>query len=192
MGPAGTTLIDAKKDLLGKTGKDIPSMLDYQVHSDKESMFNTPLVFATYVSMLNLRWIKRLDLSEIERRNKEKASLLYNAIDNSSLFKGTANREDRSLMNVTFVLENNALESEFNKLLTESNINGLKGHISVGGFRTSIYNALSIDSVSLLTELINDFSFKYVNKELLETCKGLKLVTRAGVGMDNIDISAAS
>ena len=160
MGPAGTTMVIVKNDLLGKTGRKIPSMLDYKIHIENDSMFNTPPVFAVYVSMLTLRWIKKLGLKEIERRNEEKAALLYNEIDRNSMFRGACEKEDRSLMNVTFVMNKPELEDAFGKYLKQANISGLKGHRSVGGFRASIYNAMPIESVEVLVDVMREFEKK--------------------------------
>ena len=155
MGPAGTTLVVVKTDLLGKTGRNIPSMLDYQIHVDKDSMFNTPSVFAVYVSMLTLQWLKDLGgIKVIEKINKAKAELLYNEIDANPLFKGTAVKEDRSYMNVTFLLTDDSKTDRFEKMLEENGINGLKGHRSVGGYRASMYNALPLESVEVLVNIM--------------------------------------
>ena len=129
MGPAGTTLYIFNKKILGNSSVPIPTMLDLKTHFDKDSMFNTPPVFAVYASMLTLEWLKNNGgLDVIEKQNSKKANLLYNEIDRSSLFKGTANLEDRSTMNVTFTLENKDLNEHFNNMLANANINGLKGH----------------------------------------------------------------
>ena len=161
MGPAGTTLVVIKEDILGKVSRDIPSMLDYKVHIDKESMFNTPPVFAIYTSMLTLKWIDNNGgIENIESKNNEKAQLLYNAIDNNELFKGFAAKEDRSTMNATFNLVNQDHKEVFDKLSKEANINGINGHISVGGYRASIYNALQIESVKVLIEVMNELKRK--------------------------------
>ena len=161
MGPAGTTLVVIKEDILGKVSRDIPSMLDYKVHIDKESMFNTPPVFAIYTSMLTLKWIDNNGgIENIESKNNEKAQLLYNAIDNNELFKGFAAKEDRSTMNATFNLVNQDHKEVFDKLSKEANINGINGHISVGGYRASIYNALEIESVKVLIEVMNELKRK--------------------------------
>ena len=155
MGPAGTTLVVVKTDLLGKTGRNIPSMLDYQIHVDKDSMFNTPSVFAVYVSMLTLQWLKDLGgIKAIEKINKAKAELLYSEIDANPLFKGTAVKEDRSYMNVTFLLTDDSKTDRFEKMLEENGINGLKGHRSVGGYRASMYNALPLESVEVLVNIM--------------------------------------
>jgi phosphoserine aminotransferase len=158
MGPAGATLVIVKKDILGKSGRKIPSMLDYQIHIEGESMYNTPPVFPVYASMLTLQWVeKNGGLEGAEARNNAKAQLLYNEIDRNGLFKGTAAAEDRSYMNATFVLKNPELEEQFNKLLKEAGISGLKGHRSVGGFRASIYNAMPMESVQVLVNVMQHF-----------------------------------
>ncbi len=155
MGPAGTTLVIVKNSVLGKTGRNIPTMLDYRTHIKKDSMFNTPPVFAIYVSMLTLRWIKELGgINVIEKRNNEKAEILYQEIDNNSLFKGTAKKEDRSNMNVTFLLNDKTKETTFNALCDQNGINGIKGHRSVGGYRASIYNAMPLESIQLLIDIM--------------------------------------
>ena len=144
-----------KDGILGKTRRKIPTMLDYKTHISKGSMFNTPPVFAIYVSMLTLQWLKDNGGVEwIEKINQQKADLLYNEIDRNPLFEGTANKEDRSNMNVTFLLTDNSKEDQFNEMWTDAGINGLKGHRSVGGYRASMYNALPIESVQLLVEIM--------------------------------------
>ncbi|SDW87840.1 phosphoserine aminotransferase apoenzyme [Lutibacter oricola] len=158
MGPAGTTLVIVKDEILGKTGRTIPSMLDYQIHISKDSMFNTPPVFPVYVSMLTLQWLKDLGgVKAIEKINKEKAALLYAEIDRNSQFKGFAEVEDRSAMNVTFNLTNEANQEVFDKLWNEAGISGIKGHRSVGGYRASIYNAMPIESVQVLINTMQQF-----------------------------------
>jgi len=159
LGPAGVTLVIVKNALLGKTGREIPSMLDYQIHADKGSMFNTPPVYAIYVCMLTLQWLKKNGgIDWIDQRNQQKADLLYNEIDENPLFSGTANTEDRSRMNATFVLNNEELTDNFNALLTKANISGLKGHRSVGGFRASMYNAMPLESVQVLVDAMQQLS----------------------------------
>ena len=159
MGPAGTTLVIVKEEILGKVSRTIPSMLDYKVHIDKDSMFNTPPVFAVYTSMLTLEWLsKNGGIKSIEDKNIEKANLLYNAIDSSDLFNGFANKDDRSLMNVTFNLNDQNHKELFDRLCLEANINGVNGHRSVGGYRASIYNALDINSVKVLIEAMNQLN----------------------------------
>ncbi|MFY0643230.1 MAG: 3-phosphoserine/phosphohydroxythreonine transaminase [Bacteroidia bacterium] len=158
MGPAGTTLVVVKKSILGKVNRAIPTMLKYQTHIDKESMFNTPPVFAVYASLQNLKWIKRNGgLEAMEKRNAEKANMLYNEIDNNPMFKGTTAIEDRSHMNVTFVLEDDTLNADFLEACANANISGIKGHRSVGGFRASIYNALELDSIEALVNVMKNF-----------------------------------
>ena len=161
MGPAGTTLYIFNKKILGNSSVPVPTMLDLKTHFDKDSMFNTPPVFAVYASMLTLEWLKNNGgLDVIEKQNSKKANLLYNEIDRSSLFKGTANLEDRSTMNVTFTLENKDLNEHFNNMLANANINGLKGHRSVGGFRASMYNALPLESVEVLVDVMKNLETK--------------------------------
>jgi phosphoserine aminotransferase len=155
MGPAGTTLVIVKESILGKTGRTIPAMLDYQVHISKGSMFNTPAVFAVYVSMLTLEWLKDLGgIAGIEKINKVKADLLYREIDRNSLFKGFAAKEDRSFMNVTFNLKDDSYKEAFDKLWNDAGISGVKGHRSVGGYRASIYNAMPIESIQVLVDVM--------------------------------------
>ena len=132
-------------------------MLDYRVHIENGSMYNTPSVFAIFVTMHTLRWIKSIGLAAMEARNKEKADLLYAEIDRNPLFKGTVNTEDRSRMNVNFVLNDPNLEEEFFKLCKSHNLSGLKGHRSVGGLRASLYNALELDSVQALVDAMQVF-----------------------------------
>lgn len=161
MGPAGTTLVIVKKDILGKVSRQIPSMLDYQVHIGKGSMFNTPSVFAVYVSMLTLQWLKDLGgIPAIEEINEKKARLLYSEIDLSPVFDGYAKKEDRSIMNATFNLTDNKLKDTFDGLLKEAGINGLNGHRSVGGYRASMYNALSLESVGVLVDIMSEMERK--------------------------------
>ena len=161
MGPAGTTLVIIKEDILGKVSRKIPSMLDYQMHIDKESMFNTPPVFAVYTSMLTLEWLNNNGgIKNIESKNNAKAELIYDAIDKSDLFKGFAAKEDRSSMNATFNLVNQDHKELFDKLSKEANINGINGHRSVGGYRASIYNALEIESVKVLVEVMTELKRK--------------------------------
>ncbi|MDC0204790.1 3-phosphoserine/phosphohydroxythreonine transaminase [Flavobacteriales bacterium] len=153
MGPAGSTLVIVKDKVLGRTGRIIPTMLDYNTHISKASMFNTPPVFSIYVSMLTLQWLKNLGgVEKIERLNQRKADVLYNEIDRNSLFTGTANKEDRSNMNVCFLLTDISKEETFNSMWNKAGIRGIKGHRSVGGYRASIYNAMPIESVQLLVE----------------------------------------
>ncbi|MBE0423186.1 MAG: 3-phosphoserine/phosphohydroxythreonine transaminase [Lutibacter sp.] len=162
MGPAGTTLIVIKDEILGKSGRKIPSILDYQVHIAKESMFNTPAVFAVYTSMLTLEWLKNLGgIAAVEKLNEAKAALIYAEIDRNPLFKGYSEKEDRSLMNATFNLVDEANKEAFDKIWSAAGISGLKGHRSVGGYRASMYNALPIESVQVLVD-----AMKQLEKQL--------------------------
>ncbi len=156
MGPAGTTLVVIKEEILGKVSRAIPSMLNYKQHIEKDSMYNTPAVFPIYVSMLTLQWLKNLGgISAIEKVNNKKAELLYNEIDRNSLFEGyVTNKEDRSKMNATFNLRNEELKATFDDHLKQAGINGLNGHRSVGGYRASMYNALPIESVQVLVDVM--------------------------------------
>jgi phosphoserine aminotransferase len=157
MGPAGTTLVIVKEDLLGKVSRSIPSMLDYRVHIDKESMFNTPSVFAVYTSMLTLEWLSDLGgIAAIEKINDQKAALLYSELDQNPLFIPYADTDSRSKMNVTFSLANDQLSDRFNTMWKQAGINGLNGHRSVGGYRASIYNALSLESVQVLVKVMKE------------------------------------
>jgi phosphoserine aminotransferase len=161
MGPAGVTLAIVKDSLLGKTGRDLPAMLDYQVQIKGESMFNTPPVFSIYVSMLTLEWLKaKGGVAWAEKNNKAKAELFYNELDRNSLFVGTADKVDRSRMNATFLLKDEALDADFSALLKAANINGLKGHRDVGGYRASMYNALPLESVQVLVDVMRDLENK--------------------------------
>lgn len=161
MGPAGTTLVVVKKDVLGKVSRQIPSMLDYAVHIDKESMFNTPPVFAVYTSMLTLEWLKNLGgIAAIEEENEKKAKLMYSEIDLNPLFKGFAAKEDRSNMNATFNLTDESLKDTFETMAKEAGMNGINGHRSVGGYRASMYNALPLSSVAALVEVMSELERK--------------------------------
>lgn len=161
MGPAGTTLVVIKEDILGKVSRKIPSIMDYKVHIDKGSMFNTPPVFAVYTSMLTMQWLKDLGgIKAIEKENDKKAIVMYSEIDLNPLFKGYAAKEDRSKMNATFTLENENLKETFDAMCKEGGINGINGHRSVGGYRASMYNALSLDSVKVLVEIMSELESK--------------------------------
>ena len=159
LGPAGTTLVIVREDLLGKVERHIPTMLDYRTHISKGSMFNTPPVFPIYVSMLTLRWIEEQGgLKAVEQRNAEKADKLYAEIDRNPLFEGTAAKEDRSRMNVTFTCTDPEREKAFLDFASEHGAVGLKGHRSVGGYRASIYNAMGMDSIDMLCQLMQEFA----------------------------------
>ncbi len=161
MGPAGATLVVIKESILGKVSRKIPSMLDYSVHLGKGSMFNTPPVFAVYTSMLTLQWlINQGGIAGIEEINEKKANLLYSEIDLNPLFKGFAAKEDRSFMNATFTLTDDKLKDTFDAMWKEAGINGLNGHRSVGGYRASMYNALTLDSVGALVDVMSDLERK--------------------------------
>lgn len=163
LGPAGVTVVIVREDLLGRVNRHLPSMLDYRTFIKEQSMYNTPPVFPVYVSMLTLRWLKKLGGTKVmQRRNKLKAGLLYDEIDANPLFVGTAAREDRSLMNACFVMAKGyeSLEKEFLTLCENNGLVGLKGHRSVGGFRASIYNAMPKQGVQALAELMRDFATK--------------------------------
>ena len=158
MGPAGVNLVIVNKNILGKVKRAIPTMMDYRNHIAEKSMLNTPPVFAVYVCMLTLRWLKEQGgIPAIEKLNDAKAALLYKTIDESSLFSGTVVKEDRSKMNVCFVMGNENIENEFIQYTKTLGIAGIKGHRSVGGFRASLYNALPISSVEVLTGAMRDF-----------------------------------
>jgi phosphoserine aminotransferase len=158
MGPAGATMVILKKELLDKIERKMPSMFNYKIHVEGESMYNTPPVFAVYVSMLTLDWLsKNGGVAWAEKRNKAKAALFYTELDRNSLFKGTVAVEDRSWMNANFVMNDVSKEDAFKKVLKEANISGLNGHRSVGGFRASMYNAMDIDSVQVLVDVMQEF-----------------------------------
>lgn len=155
MGPAGATVVIVKDEILGKSGRDIPAYLDYQTHIDKESMFNTPPVFSIYVMMLTMEWLKNNGgINWIEEVNRQKAELIYNEIDRNPLFKGTAEVEDRSTMNACFLLNDESHTETFNEMWKSAGISGINGHRSVGGYRASMYNALPLESVQALVDVM--------------------------------------
>lgn len=160
LGPAGTTLYIVKESILGQSSLEtIPTYLNLETHHKKDSMFNTPPVFPVYTSMLNLRHLKKNGgVAAMEEKNQAKADLLYNEIDTNPLFEGTAAKEDRSNMNVTFTLTDDSLADAWNAEWNKAGIVGLKGHRSVGGYRASMYNALELDSVKVLVNLMRDFA----------------------------------
>jgi phosphoserine aminotransferase len=161
MGPAGTTLVVVKENILGRVSRKIPSMLDYKVHVSKESMFNTPPVFAVYVSMLTLQWLKDLGgIAAIEEINERKANLIYSEIELNPVFSGIAAKEDRSIMNATFNITDDELKDEFDAMCKEAGISGINGHRSVGGYRASMYNALPIESVGVLVDIMSELEKK--------------------------------
>lgn len=155
MGPAGATLVVVKKEILGKTGRDIPSYLNYQLHIDKESMLNTPPVFSIYASLLTLQWLeKNGGIATAEQRNIAKAELLYQEIDRNPYFKGFCRPEDRSLMNASFQLTDESLKEKFDNAWKAAGISGLNGHRTIGGYRASLYNALPLESVQVLVDVM--------------------------------------
>ncbi|HEY6144100.1 MAG TPA: aminotransferase class V-fold PLP-dependent enzyme, partial [Flavobacterium sp.] len=161
MGPAGATLVVIKEEILGKNGRAIPSMLDYAKHIKAESMYNTPPVFPVYVSLLTMKWIKEKGgVAAVEKLNNAKAALLYGEIDRNPLFKGASVVEDRSNMNVTFLLNIAEHTEIFDKMWKEAGISGLPGHRSVGGYRASIYNAMPIESVQVLVDVMKALEAK--------------------------------
>ena len=165
LGPAGATFAIIREDIVGKVSRALPSMVDYRNHMDNNSMYNTPPVFPVYVIRETLKWIKSIGgVEEVYRRNKEKAELLYAEIDRNPLFRGTAEKEDRSLMNICFVMnpEYEALAPEFMEFAKARGMVGIKGHRLVGGFRASCYNALPKESVEALVETMQEFEKLHV------------------------------
>lgn len=161
LAPAGLTFVIVKDELLGKVSRQIPTMLDYRTHVENGSMFNTPPVVPIYAAMQTLRWLKANGgVPAMEKLNKEKAALLYKEIDNNPLFVGTAVKEDRSIMNVCFVMAEGykELEADFLKFASSKGLDGLKGHRSVGGFRASIYNAMPLSGVQALVDAMQEFA----------------------------------
>ena len=161
MGAAGVNLVVVNKNILGKVKRSIPTIMDYRNHIKEGSMLNTPPVFAVYVCLLTLRWLKQLGgIAAIEKINNQKAALLYAAIDENPQFEGTAAVTDRSKMNICFVMNNPSRESEFLQITQENGIVGIKGHRLAGAFRASLYNALPLSSVEFLVHLMNEFAAK--------------------------------
>ncbi len=160
VGPAGVTFAIVRKDVLGKVSRYIPTMLDYRTHIDGGSMFNTPPVFPIFVMTETLKWVKEMGgVEAMYEINKKKAAILYDEIDRNPLFRGTAEKEDRSLMNVCFVMAPGyeGLQDEFMNFAKERGMVGIKGHRSVGGFRASIYNACPVESVQALVDCMKEF-----------------------------------
>ncbi|MET6998654.1 3-phosphoserine/phosphohydroxythreonine transaminase [Chitinophaga defluvii] len=161
MGAAGATMVAVRKSMLGKITRKIPTIMDYKLHIENGSMLNTPPVFAVYISMLTLRWLKEQGgITAIEKINDKKAAMLYDEIDHNPLFRGTVAKEDRSKMNVCFIMDKPEMEEEFLKFCAKEDIVGIKGHRSVGGFRASLYNALPLESVEVMVEAMKYFSLK--------------------------------
>lgn len=159
IGPAGVTMVVVKKEILGRTGRDIPSYLDYSLHIAKDSMFNTPPVFPVYATLLTLQHLeKNGGVAAAEKRNEEKAALLYGEIDRNPLFETFCKPEDRSLMNVSFKLLDDSKKEAFDAAWKEAGINGLNGHRSLGGYRASLYNALPVESVQVLVDVMANFA----------------------------------
>ena len=160
---AGVTIVIVKNDILGKVSRHIPSMLDYRIHIENGSMYNTPPVLPIYTALQTLKWIKANGgVAGMQKQNQAKATVLYDEIDRNKLFKGTAAIEDRSLMNICFVMEDGykELEDEFLKFAQSKGMVGIKGHRSVGGFRASTYNAMPIESVQALVDCMKEFESK--------------------------------
>jgi len=161
LGPAGATVVIIKNSVLGNTSRNIPSMMDYQTHINKSSLYNTPPVFSVYVSLLNMRWLKSSGgIKKLEEINNKKATILYSEIDINPFFKGHAKEEDRSAMNVTFNLVNDDFKETFDSMLKDAGIIGINGHISIGGYRASMYNAMPIESVKTLVEVMSELENK--------------------------------
>ncbi|MGG5507199.1 MULTISPECIES: 3-phosphoserine/phosphohydroxythreonine transaminase [unclassified Myroides] len=155
IGPAGVSLILVKEEILGKTNRTIPQMLDYQEHIAKDSLYHTANVFAIYTCLLNLRWLKQQGgVAAIEKVNNQKAALLYQTIDRLDFIQGVAAKEDRSKMNVTFTFKEEQMNTVFDQLCQEANVTNIKGHRSVGGYRASLYNAVSLHSVEVLAAVL--------------------------------------
>ncbi len=158
MGPAGTTVVIVRDEFVQDPVREVPTMMNYTTHIAKSSMFNTPPVFAVYVSLLTLQWVKNSGgVVEIDKKNKVKADLLYETIDNSSLFYGPVRKEDRSRMNVVFLIRDERLSNSFLQACEDAGCIGVKGHRSVGGYRASIYNAMSPEGVERLSSVIQEF-----------------------------------
>ncbi|NLM11373.1 MAG: 3-phosphoserine/phosphohydroxythreonine transaminase [Clostridiaceae bacterium] len=161
MGPAGVAVVIIREDLITDVQPEVPTMLQYKVHAENSSLFNTPPCYSIYICGLVFEWLKKLGgVSEMQKINEEKAAILYDFLDNSKMFKGTVRKEDRSLMNVPFVTGNKELDAQFIKEAAENGLVNLKGHRSVGGMRASIYNAMPIEGVKKLVEFMKEFEAK--------------------------------
>lgn len=159
IGAAGVNLVVVNKDILGRINRPLPGMMDYRLHIEADSLLNTPPVFAIYVCMLTLRWLKgQGGVAGIEQANNEKAQLLYDTLDSLPVFRPTVAKEDRSKMNVVFVMDDAGAEKEFQQLCKQEGMVGVKGHRSVGGFRVSLYNALPLESVQALCDMMRHFA----------------------------------
>jgi phosphoserine aminotransferase len=158
MGPSGVTVVVVRKDLIGHALDITPTMLDYKIHADKGSMYNTPPTFSIYMCGLVYQWVKQQGgVKQIQINNEQKANLMYDYLDNSSLFSATVNKKDRSLMNIPFVTGKEAIDQEFVAVAAKAGLVNLKGHRSVGGMRASIYNAMSFEGVKTLVEFMKKF-----------------------------------
>ena len=161
MGPAGVVAVIIRDDLITDTNPEVPTMLQYKIHVENGSMYNTPPCFSIYMCGLVYEWLKKLGgISEMQKINEEKAAILYDYLDNSKMFRGTVVKKDRSLMNVPFVTGNKELDAKFVKEAAEKGLVNLKGHRSVGGMRASIYNAMPIEGVKALVDFMKDFEAK--------------------------------
>ncbi len=165
---SGVTFVLVKDEILGKVSRRIPKIFDYRNHIEKESMYNTPPVLPIYTALETMRWIKTNGgVAEMERRSREKADILYSEIDRNSLFVGTVEKEDRSYMNVCFIMADNYKdkEEEFISFATSKGIVGIKGHRIAGGFRASLYNALPLESVKTLVDVMREFENKVLKQQ---------------------------
>ncbi len=162
IGPAGATLAVIRKDMAEKQKRSLPPMLSYKAHIQKNSVLNTPPVFAIYTSLLTLRWTKKKGIANIEGENREKAALLYAEVERNSLFHTRVHKPDRSLMNACFNMKDEALEKSFIGFCEERGITGIKGHRTVGGLRVSLYNAVTVQDVNRLTAAMQEFESKYI------------------------------
>jgi phosphoserine aminotransferase len=162
IGPAGLTLVIIRKDLLGKVMNNTPVMLDYNIHAENKSLYNTPPCYSIYISKLVIEWVMKMGgVAEMEKINREKAAVLYDYLDNSKLFKGTIEKPYRSLMNIPFVTSSEQINEEFLKKATAAGFINLKGHRSVGGMRASIYNAMPIEGVRKLVDFMKKFETEH-------------------------------
>lgn len=158
MGPAGVVAVIIREDLISDTALEVPTMLQYKVQAENGSLFNTPPCYSIYICGLVYEWLKKLGgIPAMQKINEEKAAMLYDFLDNSSMFRGTVHKKDRSLMNIPFVTGNKDLDAKFVKEATENGLVNLKGHRSVGGMRASIYNAMPVEGVKKLIEFMKDF-----------------------------------
>jgi phosphoserine aminotransferase len=161
-GPAGLTFVIVREDLIGAAAKGTPTVMDYKLQADADSMLNTPAAYAMYIAGLVFKWIKQQGgLAALEQKNIEKAKLLYDFLDSSRFFRNPVAKEDRSRMNVPFTLKDAALDGAFLKGAEERGMVQLKGHRSVGGMRASIYNAMPVEGVQRLVEYMRDFEARH-------------------------------